>query len=138
MRFFSHLPFGQAFGIALVRMVVGLLLIYHGQEVFQPKLMESYLSWDNFKGSNGKLLVYLGKSAELLAGVFLFLGLFTRFGALICIGALSYITFVIGKGRFWYEDQHPFMFVLFGVLFLFTGAGNFSLDRLFFGRKNVK
>jgi putative oxidoreductase len=36
----------------------------------------------------------------------------------------------VGHGRFWYEDQHPFLFALFGVLFFFTGPGAWSLDAL--------
>jgi putative oxidoreductase len=57
----------------------------------------------------------------LLAGVLLVLGLFTRVAALLCVGTFLYITFFIGHGRFWMEDQHPFLFALFGVLFLSPG-----------------
>jgi putative oxidoreductase len=56
------------------------------------------------------------------------LGWFTRIGAVLIIATLSYVTFFVGHGRFWYEDQHPFMFVLFGVLFFFTGPGSWSVD----------
>ncbi len=96
--------------------------------------MKGYLEWDTFKRPTGKALVYLGKSGELLSGILLVLGLFTRIGALLLMGTLSYITFFVGHGRFWYEDQHPFLFVLFGVLFLFTGPGAWSLDEKFFGK----
>ena len=137
MRLFSTEPFRLPQTLALLRMVVGALLIFHGKEVFQPELMKSYLDWEPFQGEGGAFLVYLGKSAELVAGILLLLGLFTRIGALICIGTLGYITFVMGEGRFWYEEQHPFMFVLFGLLFLFTGPGSWSLDgRLFMRGSN--
>ncbi len=131
-RFFSSSPISSSHGIAIVRMIVGALMIYHGQEVFNPSLMNSYLEWETFKGPQGKLMVYLGKSSEFVAGISLFFGLFTRLGALLLMGTLSYVTFFLGHGKFWYEDQHPFMFVLFGLLFLFTGPGSWSLDaRLF-------
>jgi putative oxidoreductase len=125
---FSPQPLWPGKGLGLVRIVFGLLLAYHGKEVFQPELMSSYLDWEPFKGPNGLLKVYAGKSAELIAGLLLSLGLFTRLGALICVAAMSYITFGMGEGRFWYEEQHPFMFVLFGLLFLFAGPGAWSLD----------
>lgn len=125
-------PLWQDKGLALVRIVLGLLLIYHGQEVFQTKLMASYTTWDQFKGTYAFWMVYAGKSAELISGILLFLGLFTRLGALICIGTFAYITFFVGQGRFWYEDQHPFMFMLFGVLYFFTGPCAWSLDALIF------
>ncbi|MFM9839242.1 MAG: DoxX family protein [Cyclobacteriaceae bacterium] len=132
--FLSPSHIWQQKGIALVRIVVGALLIYHGREVFNPELMNGYLTWDNFKGSTGKVLVYAGKSSELLAGISLFLGLFTRLGSLLLIGTLSYITFFVGHGKFWYEDQHPFMFVLLGLIFIFTGPGAWNLDQLIFNK----
>ena len=133
--FFSSTPIALPQGIGLVRIIVGALIVYHGQEVFNPELMNEYMSWDTFDKTNARLLVYLGKSSELIAGISLLLGLFTRIGALITIGTLSYITFFIGHGKFWYEDQHPFMFVLFGFLFLFTGPGAWSMDALIFNKR---
>lgn len=133
--FFSSTPIALTQGIGLVRIIVGALIVYHGQEVFNPELMNGYMTWDTFDKSNARILVYLGKSSELIAGISLLLGLFTRLGALITIGTLSYITFFIGHGKFWYEDQHPFMFVLFGLLFLFTGPGAWSMDALIFKKR---
>ena len=134
-RFFSPSPINSDIGIAIVRIIIGALLIYHGQEVFNPELMKGYTEWDTFKGSFGTFLPYLGKASEFIAGVFLFFGFLTRIGALITSGTLLYITFFIGTGKFWYEDQHPFLFVLFGLLFLFTGPGAWSLDKLIFKEK---
>lgn len=131
-KFFSPSPIALKQGIGLLRILIGALIAYHGQEVFNPQLMNEYSTWDAFDKSNARLLVYVGKSSELISGISLMLGLFTRVGALITIGTLSYITFFIGNGKFWYEDQHPFMFVLFGLLFLFTGPGAWSIDGMIF------
>ncbi|MDX1941968.1 MAG: DoxX family protein [Saprospiraceae bacterium] len=128
--FFSTATINLNQGIAIIRIIVGALIMYHGQEVFNPKLMSEYMTWDTFAGSNAALLVYLGKSSEFIAGLLILFGFCTRLGALIAIGTLSYITFFVGNGRFWYEDQHPFMFVLFGLLFIFTGPGAWSIDGL--------
>jgi len=133
--FFSSSPVLLNNGIAILRIVVGLLLLYHGIEIFTPETMDTYLQWDMFKGPYGKFLVYMGKGSEFITGIFLLLGLFTRIGALIMIGNFSYITFFVGEGRFWYQEQHPFMFALFGVLFLFTGPGAWSLDSIIFAKK---
>jgi putative oxidoreductase len=115
--------------LGAIRIVLGLLTVYHGLEVFQSELIYEYASWAPFQGSYGKLMVYVGKSSELLAGLLLTAGAFTRVGALFLIGALGYITFFVGQGHFWYEDQHPFMFVLLGVIYLFYGPGAWSVDR---------
>jgi putative oxidoreductase len=131
-RFFAFFSQAREKGLAVVRIIVGALMIYHGQEVFDADLMSSYLEWDVFKFPQARLMVYMGKSTEFVAGVSLFLGLFTRVGAFLTLGALSYVTFFVGGGRFWYEDQHPFLFALFGLLFLFTGPGAWSIDHLIF------
>jgi len=130
--FFSASPIWQNKGLAIVRIIIGAFMIYHGQEVFNPELMQGYMEWDTFKGPGAKLMVYAGKSSELIAGISLFLGLFTRLGAMLAMGTLSYVTFFVGHGKFWFEDQHPFMFVLFGLLFIFTGPGAWSIDGLIF------
>jgi putative oxidoreductase len=133
--FFSPSPILLNNGIAILRIVVGLLLFYHGIEIFTSEIMNNYLQGDMFNGPYGKFMVYMGKGSEFVMGILLLLGLFTRIGALLMIGTFSYITFFVGQGRFWYEEQHPFMFALFGVLFLFTGPGAWSLDRLIFKEK---
>lgn len=130
--FFSPSPIFLSNGIAILRVIIGLLLIYHGVEIFTPETMNSYLEWEIFKGPYGKFLVYLGKGSEFVTGMALLLGLLTRLSALVIIGNFFYITFFVGEGRFWYQEQHPFMFALFGILFLFSGPGSWSLDKVIF------
>ncbi|GAB3031603.1 hypothetical protein GCM10027185_35710 [Spirosoma pulveris] len=108
-----------------------MFLVYHGWEVFDTAKMREYAAWDDFKESSYPLvMVYLGKGSEFVAGVLLTMGLLTRLACLIVAGTMLYITFFIGHGRFWYEDQHPFLFVLLALVFFFTGAGKWSVDAL--------
>lgn len=116
--------------LSIVRIVVGLLMIYHGKEVFDDALLTEYGKWGQFKGfSNPKLIATIGKAAELIAGLLLAIGFYTRIGAFILVMSMLYITFFVGNGVFWYGDQHPFMFVLIGIIFLFSGGGKFSVDK---------
>ena len=131
-KFFSSAPLWQSGGLALVRLTVGAFLIYHGSEMFNETIIARYLNWEPFKNPYGKFLVYSGKAGELIAGILLAIGLFTRIACVIMIGVFSYITFFLGKGIIWYDDQHPFLLVLFGLLFFFTGPGNFSFDKMIF------
>jgi uncharacterized membrane protein YphA (DoxX/SURF4 family) len=62
----------------------------------------------------------------------LFLGLFTRLAAIIMAITMSGVTFMVGQGRFYMEDQPPFMFVLFAFIFFFDGGYKWSLDNLIF------
>lgn len=128
--FFSSNPLWQNEGLFFIRIVVAFFLIYHGIEVFEPEKMKGYIEWDAFKLS--AWLPYLGKAAELFSGILLLFGFLTRLSCFINIGTFCYITFFVGQGKFWMEDQHPFLFVLLALVFFFTGPGNFSLDNLIF------
>jgi putative oxidoreductase len=100
-KFFSALPLMQREGIGVVRIIVGMLLIYHGIEVFDPVLMKGYVQNNMVTGPEALLLVYAGKSSELLSGTLMLLGFVTRVAALMMVGTFSYITFFVGDGRFW-------------------------------------
>lgn len=133
-KFFSSSPVWQNTGLALVRVILGLFLVYHGWEVFNAGKMTEYLAWDIFKTSaSSAFMVYTGKVAELVGGVLLSVGLLTRVSAIMIIGTMGYIAFFVGSGKIWYQDQHPFLFVLLATIFFFTGPGKWSLDYLFFG-----
>ncbi|MBL7744074.1 MAG: DoxX family protein [Chitinophagaceae bacterium] len=132
---FSSSPLWYTAGLTLARIITGFFMIWHGWEIFDSNIMNGYLQWDVFKQSSGKTMIYLGKAAELSAGIFLFIGLFTRIAAIILIGAMSYITFFVGHGKVWYDDQHPFLFVLLGLIFFVIGGGKWSIDYLLFKNK---
>jgi putative oxidoreductase len=130
-KFFSDSPILQQQGLAIIRVIVGLFMIYHGWEVFDKATMQGYAGWDQFKGmSSPSLMVYLGKGAELAAGLLLTAGCLTRLAALVLIATMLYISFFVGHGKVWYDDQHPFLFVLLGLVFIFTGPGSWSVDGL--------
>jgi putative oxidoreductase len=133
-KFLSPSPLWQTTGLTLIRLIVAFFMIYHGAEIFSAEKMNEYLKWDLFKNASGKTMVYIGKGAELVGGVFLFIGLFTRLAALVLAGTMGYIAFFVGHGKIWYEDQHPFLFVLLILVFFFTGPGRLSVDYYLFGR----
>lgn len=126
----STQPIWQENGLAIIRILIGAFIVYHGVEVFLPEKMAEYIKWDMFKSNS--IMPYLGKGAEFVAGAMLLLGLFTRIACLIIIGTFVYITFFVGTGKFWMDDQYPFLFAIFGLLFFFTGPVKWSLDNIIF------
>ncbi len=135
-RIFSSEPLWQANGLLVLRLVTGLLMAYHGLEVFKPEVLKGYAEWDVIKIMPAPLfMVYLGKGLELVTGVFLAIGLFTRMAALFMFLDMIFICFKIGNGKFYYEDQHPFIFALLALVFFFTGPVKFGLDNVFFKKR---
>lgn len=130
-KFFSTQPIWYDGGLFLVRLILGLFMVYHGWEVFDKTKMDEYATWDQLKNTGAaEFMAYFGKAAELVGGIMLVFGWLTRLGALIIIFTMAYIAFFVGNGIIWYNDQPPFMFVVLGLLFLFTGPGRYSVDAL--------
>ena len=129
----------QSEGLSVIRIITGFFLIYHGWEIFDVSTMNEYVKRDDFKNTFfPSLMVYVGKAAELVAGFLLFLGWLTRIATIAMISTFSYIAFFVGHGKIWYEDQHPFLFVLLAFVFFFTGPGKWSVDYFLFNRKNQR
>jgi uncharacterized membrane protein YphA (DoxX/SURF4 family) len=133
---FSTSTIGYHPDLAFVRIIVGLFMVYHGWEVFDEEKMKEYLTWDPFQNSPAQLMVYAGKLSELIGGSLLVLGFLTRIATLLITGTMLYISLFVGSGKIWCEDQHPFLFVLLGLIFFFTGPGRHSLDHLVFTKTN--
>lgn len=123
----------QSKALSVIRMLCGLLLFFHGWEIFDEEVMNTYLGWPVFSQFVAPwIVVYFGKFLELIAGAFISIGLLTRFACLVVIMVMLFIAFVIGKGEIWYADQHPFLFVLLALVFFFNGPGEWSLDNRLF------
>ena len=116
--------------VAILRIVVGLLMLYHGLEIFDSSLMQEYSNWEQLKNLPFSLsLVYIGKGLELITGLLFILGFLIRIAALLMIFDMLFICFYLGNGKFWYEDQHSFLFALIGILYYAFGSGKWSLDQ---------
>lgn len=130
-RLLSSEPLSSAANaLSIIRIITGLLMAYHGLEVFNAQQIAEYANWEQIKSLPAPLFwAYLGKGSELVSGVLLAIGLFTRFASLLMISVMLFVLFVLGKGIFWYDDQHPFLFVLLGCIYFFNGTGKYSLDK---------
>jgi putative oxidoreductase len=135
-RLFSSSPIFQNEALAVFRIITGIFLIYHGQEVFDHDKIVEYSKWDVIQKMPSPLfMAYLGKGMELITGILLVLGLFTRIASLCLAITMLFIVFKIGSGKFYADDQHPFLFALIGMLFFFTGPVKWSIDKKLFKEK---
>jgi putative oxidoreductase len=136
MNLFSSSPFWQQQALSIIRIITGLFMAYHGLEIFDQAKMNEYADWDSFKNLSYPLvIIYAGKGAEFIGGTLLAMGLITRIAAALLAATMLYVSLFVGHGKIWYEDQHPFLFVLLCMVFIFSGPGNWSLDHLLFKRK---
>jgi putative oxidoreductase len=130
-----------AWGLLVVRLVVGLLFVGHGaQKLFGwfggygPKGTGGWMESIGMKP--GVLMAVLVGLMELLGGAFMAAGLFTPVGAaLIVLTMLGAIATVHGKNGLWatangYEYHLVLIAAAIGIAL--TGAGDYSLDAWLF------
>jgi len=136
-KFFSSHPLWEN-GLTFIRLVVGIMLIRHGIEVFEPSLMNDYgKRLSELHLPSPLFMAYIGKSMELIGGISVLLGFLTRLIIIPVVVTFLFITFGMGGGRILMEDQHPFLFVLLLLVIFFAGPGRLSLDYIFFDRRRL-
>ena len=114
--------------LGALRMIAGALFACYGaQKIFG-------LFGGIPPGAAPKALIWSAGSIELVGGVLIAIGLFTRITAFICSGqmAIAYFTGHAPHG-FWPIQNHGELAVLFCWLFLYiaaAGPGAYALDHL--------
>ena len=87
------------------------------------------------------VMAFLAKGTEFLGGIFVGVGIFTRISSAL----LAFVMFVATlTANLNYQGEGPLIrpdglitisSLFFAVLLIFSGAGKFSLDNLFFAKK---
>lgn len=124
------------FGFLFYRLALGISMFYHGylkyisgeQGLYKVGSMVSLLGVPSgFEVLLGTMASY----AEMVGGILLIIGLFTRIGALLIIGTLATATIVSFGGNFFSWD-YPSQMGFGALMLFFTGAGRYSLDKVLF------
>ena len=125
-------------GLVIIRVISGVIIAKYGLEAFDPKAIEGYSMWlTDLKFPFPVFMVYLGKLAELIGGICLSLGLFTRLATIPLMITMIVITFIMGQGQILSNDEHPFLLFLLFLTFFFVGPGKWSLDHWLFKNKKL-
>ncbi|HEU4470193.1 MAG TPA: DoxX family protein [Flavisolibacter sp.] len=126
-------------GLLFFRVAIAYFFIYFGVQVFDSEGMKGYTQWSGDLGfSPSWLWAYAGKAAELLGGICLLLGLFTRINALLLTITMAVITFKFHEGKPLDGDALPFFLMLAAFIFFLSGPGKWSLDYWLFDRRKAK
>lgn len=82
---------------------------------------------------------FLAKGSEVLSGILVFLGLFTRKGASLIVFTMFIATITCNLGKdFNIDGGFTISYMLFASIFILWGAGRFSLDNLFANKTENK
>jgi putative oxidoreductase len=120
--------------ILIIRVVMGMLFIYHGRELFDVKAMEGFAAWldKDLHFPLPLLMAYLRTGAEFFGGIMLIIGLFTRLASFLICFTMLVAGFIVDKGDFFGEGEMPFAYAAILFTIFLAGPGKLSLDYFFF------
>lgn len=115
------------FGMLVLRVVLGLLVASHGYAKFIKFSTLKYKFMDLMHmGSTTSLSLII--FAELIGGILLILGLFTRLACIPIIIGMSVIVFVASHGDIFGQGERGMMYLAATVTVLLCGPGRISVD----------
>ena len=135
---FTHTIFEHP--LALLRIWLGIAFIMHGLPgIFNSDYMAGHAGMLEMYGIPlHNVLAYVSKGGELLAGLLLVLGLFTRFGTILIMVIMLVATFSALRGDIFgdYQAEISFTYFLIALVIFLYGPTHFSLDNLVMKRKD--
>jgi putative oxidoreductase len=120
---------GISFATLLMRLALGGLMIPHGyNKLINFASLSSKFSDPFHIGSS----VSLGLTifSEFFCGVFIVLGLMTRFACVPLIVNMAVAVFFAHKGDFFNTGEKATLYLFCFIALLFTGPGKISMDKL--------
>jgi putative oxidoreductase len=130
-------------GLLVLRIFLAVAMMYHGSQklfgAFGGPGLEATIG--GFQASRGipPLFGYLAVIAEFFGGLGVGVGLATRLAAFGIACTMAVATYVhVSSGDPFMKFELPLMLFGMAVAVMLTGAGSFSLDKAFFGKRGKK
>ncbi len=127
----------QPWGILLVRLVLGVAMVYHGHSKVLPpnglhgSPIAAMEHFSHFVASLGlpPWLGYVSALTEFVGGGLLVLGLLTRFAAFMVTINMIVALVAVDLHRGYGASEYTLALIAMAVVLLFSGAGAMALDR---------
>ena len=121
----------QSWGSLVLRLALSLSMTVHGYEKVVPHgALHDFAHYVAALGMP-QWLGYVSAFTELLGGILLFFGLFTRLVAGLVAVNMLVALFAVGIQQGFGIYNYIFALAAIAVMLVFTGAGAMSLDRKF-------
>jgi putative oxidoreductase len=126
----------DSYALPLLRIAMGLILIPHGCQKFFGWFhglgFEKFAQlFDKLGYHPGAVYTAIAGTVELIGGICLVLGLFTRVWSLLLVIFMIFgAQFTSQKGFFWTQGgaEYSLLILVVGLVFLIRGGGELSLD----------
>ncbi len=117
----------------MLRIWLGIAFIMHGLlGVFNADYMAGHIGMlELYNIPLPEFTAYLSKGGELIAGILMLLGLFTRMSAVVIIINMLVATFIALRGDIFgdFQAEISFTYLLIAMVIFLKGTTDFSLDK---------
>ncbi|MCO5948861.1 DoxX family protein [Mucilaginibacter flavidus] len=125
--------------LLILRVWFGYVMMKNGKVFFElfasngdRQFFESLFVGNNMRFPLPLIIAFEAKGAEFFGGLFVFLGLFTRFGAGLVALTILIITLTANvEGNKTFDGTIAVSFCLFAIVFMYWGGGKYTIDSLF-------
>jgi putative oxidoreductase len=126
----------KSFGLLILRVGISCTMLVHGIAKIQSfeKLSEGFPDPLGV-GIQNSLMMVIG--AEAGCSILLILGLITRLASIPLAFAMIIALFVVHANDPWNVRELAVLYLIAYSALIFTGAGNISLDYVFFGKRKM-
>lgn len=123
----GYTPFSIAFGLLLLRLGLGILMIPHGYDklIHISDYQKTFLS---FMGMGSTISLLLTIFAEFFCSVFLVMGLFSRVSAFILLITMAVAVFLANNGDVFGKAEHAMLYLVGYAVIILIGPGKASMD----------
>lgn len=124
--------------LTILRVWLGTAFIMHGLPgIFDLDYMAGHAGMmELYNIPIPEFTAYLSKGGELLAGVLLLVGWWTRLGTMIIVINMLVATFIALRGDIFgdFQAEISFTYLLMALVLFFNGPTAFSLDQIWYQR----
>jgi putative oxidoreductase len=121
-------------GILVIRVLVPLLLLTHGYDKFLS-FLNGATDFPDPLHIGVRFSHALAVVGEVIAPLFIILGLWTRVASVIEIIHFLVVVFLMHAGEPLSEKEHGLLFLIPYVTIFLTGAGKYSLDESLYKKR---
>lgn len=128
--------FFRNFGILLLRLFVGSMMLWHGFGKIQIILSGNSSEWLNPLGIGSSVSLWLSMCAETVCSILIILGIFTRVASTILAFNMAIAAFVFLGNSPWSQQELAVLYFGIYVCFIVMGSGEYSLSNLAFKKRS--
>ncbi len=123
-------------GFFLLRVFIGIAFITHGYEKLFVNLANFVMAVEKMGLPWAKFLAITAACSEFFGGILLVFGLLTKISSFFLTCTMFVAVFIANAGIPFEKRELSIAYLICSILFMFKGAGKFSIDYLFFKNMN--